>query len=91
MKTDRKASLRHFFRSSKKVARQGVVAAVLTEEEVTWINFYDTTGGEIAKMGTTVKKSVYPMDIALFLGQDEDHGFFSLAGPGRSENQGSFL
>ena len=48
-----------------KVARQGVVAAVLTEEEVTWINFYDTTGGEIAKMRTTVKESGYPMDIAL--------------------------
>ena len=38
---------------------------MLTEEEVTWINFYDTTGGEIAKMRTTVKESGYPMDIAL--------------------------
>ena len=48
-----------------KVARQGVVAAVLTDEDVTWINLYDTQGGEIAKMRTTVKESGYPMDIAL--------------------------
>ena len=48
-----------------KVARQGVVAAVLTDEDVTWINLYDTEGGEIAKMRTTVKESGYPMDLAL--------------------------
>lgn len=48
-----------------KVARQGVVAAVLKDEDVTWINLYDTRGGEIAKMRTTVKESGYPMDIAL--------------------------
>lgn len=44
-----------------KVARQGVVAAVLTDEDVIWINLYDTQGGEIAKMRTTVKESGYPM------------------------------
>ena len=42
-----------------------MVAAVLTDEDVTWINLYDTQGGEIAKMRTTVKESGYPMDIAL--------------------------
>lgn len=48
-----------------RVAKQGVVAAVLEDGDVTWINFYDTNGGEIARMRTTVKESGYPLDIAL--------------------------
>lgn len=48
-----------------KVARQGVVAAILEDGDVTWIIFYDTNGGEIAKMRTTIKESGYPLDMAL--------------------------
>ena len=48
-----------------KVAEQGVVAAILEDGDVTWINFYDTQGGEIAKMRTTLKESGYPVDMAL--------------------------
>ena len=47
------------------VARQGVVAAVLEDEDVTWIYLYDTSGGEIAKMRTSVKESGYPVDVDL--------------------------
>jgi hypothetical protein len=47
------------------VSRQGVVAAVLEDEEVTWINLYDTSGNEIAKIRTTLKESGYPMDMAI--------------------------
>ena len=36
-----------------KVASQGVVAAVLEDGEVTWINLYDTDGNEIAKHRTS--------------------------------------
>ncbi len=48
-----------------KVASQGVVAAVLEEGEVTWINLYDTSGNEIAKNRTTVGESGYPLDISI--------------------------
>lgn len=48
-----------------KVAKQGVVAAILKDGDVTWINFYDSNGGEIAKMRSTVKGAGYPIDMAL--------------------------
>ena len=48
-----------------KVARQGVVAAVLEDGDVTWINFYDASGTEIAKNRTSLGESGYPLDIAL--------------------------
>ena len=48
-----------------KVASQGVVAAVLEDGEVTWINLYDTSGNEIAKNRTTVGESGYPLDISI--------------------------
>lgn len=48
-----------------KVAEQGVVAAVLEESDVTWINIYDTKGTEIAKNRTSISDSGYPMDAAL--------------------------
>lgn len=48
-----------------KVASQGVVAVVLEDGEVTWINLYDTEGNEIAKHRTTVAESGYPVDIAI--------------------------
>lgn len=47
------------------VANQGVVAAVLSDGDVTWINFYDTQGNEIAKNRTSLGDSGYPLDIAL--------------------------
>lgn len=48
-----------------RVASQGVVAAVLNDGDVTWINFYDTQGNEIAKTRTSLGESGYPLDIAL--------------------------
>lgn len=48
-----------------RVASQGVVAAVLNDGDVTWINFYDTQGNEIAKNRTSLGDSGYPLDIAL--------------------------
>lgn len=48
-----------------RVAKQGVVAAVLNDGDVTWINFYDTQGKEIAKNRTSLGDSGYPLDIAL--------------------------
>ena len=42
------------------VASQGVVAAVLEDGEVTWINLYDTEGNEIAKHRTSVAEAGYP-------------------------------
>ena len=48
-----------------KVASQGVVAAVLEDGEVTWINLYDTDGNEIAKHRTSVAESGYPIDVSI--------------------------
>lgn len=48
-----------------KIASQGVVAAVLEDGEVTWINLYDKEGNEIAKHRTSVAESGYPLDIAI--------------------------
>lgn len=47
------------------VSAQGVVALVLGDGEVTWINLYSATGEEIVSVRTTVKDSGYPLDIAL--------------------------
>lgn len=48
-----------------KVASQGVVAVVLQDADVTWVNFYDTKGTQIAEHRTTIGESGYPLDIAL--------------------------
>lgn len=48
-----------------RVAHQGVVAAVLNDGDITWINFYDTQGKEIAKTRTSLSEFGYPLDIAL--------------------------
>lgn len=48
-----------------RVASQGVVAAVLEDGEVTWINLYDKEGNEIARHRTSVAESGYPLDIAI--------------------------
>lgn len=47
------------------VSKQGVVAAVLQDENVTWVNLYKTDGTSIASDKTTVSESGYPLDIAL--------------------------
>lgn len=46
-----------------KVARQGVVAAILDGGEDTWINFYSTDGSLIAENQTRVDDPGYPLDI----------------------------
>ncbi len=48
-----------------RVAKQGAVAAVLNDGDVTWINYYDTQGKEIAKNRTSLAESGYPLDIDL--------------------------
>ncbi len=46
-----------------RVSKQGVVAAVLQDEDVTWINLYELDGTIIASDKTTVLDSGYPMDV----------------------------
>ncbi|MDY3917614.1 MAG: DUF5711 family protein [Candidatus Limivivens sp.] len=48
-----------------KVARQGVVSVAQEDGDVTWINFYEKNGTEIAANRTTINQSGYPMDVAL--------------------------
>lgn len=48
-----------------RVAEQGVVAAVLSDRDTTWINFYNSDGNIIAENRTSIGESGYPLDIAL--------------------------
>lgn len=48
-----------------RVSNQGVVAVVLQEDAVTWVNLYEADGSAIASNKTTVAESGYPLDIAL--------------------------
>ena len=48
-----------------RVASQGVVAAILEDGENTWINFYSTTGEQIATGKTRVDSPGYPVDLAV--------------------------
>ncbi len=48
-----------------RVSEQGVVALMLDDGEVTWINLYDPSGAEIVSVRTTVADSGYPLDMAL--------------------------
>lgn len=48
-----------------RVSGQGVVAAVLQEDEVTWVNLYQSDGTSVASDKTTVAESGYPLDIDL--------------------------
>lgn len=48
-----------------RVSKQGVVAAVLQEDDVTWVNMYQEDGTSIANDKTTMKDSGYPLDVAL--------------------------
>lgn len=47
------------------VAESGVVAAVLDEGNVTWIYLFDADGNTIAYFKTTMKKSGYPVAVAI--------------------------
>lgn len=46
-----------------RVAKQGVVAAVLEDGDVTWINVYDSNGNIIVKNKTSIGKAGYPLDM----------------------------
>lgn len=48
-----------------RVASQGVVAAILEDGENTWVNFYSTTGEQIATGKTRVDSPGYPVDLAV--------------------------
>ena len=47
------------------VSKQGVVVLILEDSDVTWIEMYDTSGSEIAKIKTTLQDSGYPLDVAI--------------------------
>ncbi|MEI3139390.1 MAG: DUF5711 family protein [Lachnospiraceae bacterium] len=46
-----------------RVTKQGVVAAILEDGDVTWINVYDSQGNIIVKNKTSVGKAGYPLDM----------------------------
>lgn len=48
-----------------RVAEQGVAAVVLEDDDVTWINFYQSDGTLIAENRTTLGDSGYPLDMDL--------------------------
>jgi len=48
-----------------KVAKQGVVAAILEDGDTTWINMYDTDGEIIVTSKTHMENPGYPVDISL--------------------------
>ena len=47
------------------VASQGVVAVVLDDANVTWINLYDAAGNELAGIRTTMGDSGYPLSVSI--------------------------
>ena len=48
-----------------KVAKNGVVAAVLEDQDATWIRIYDVKGREIASAKTKVDSPGYPVDLSI--------------------------
>lgn len=48
-----------------RVSNQGVVAAVLQADDVTWVNLYQADGTLIASDKTTIMESGYPLDVAV--------------------------
>lgn len=46
-----------------RVAKQGVVAAILEDGDITWINVYDSQGNIIVKNKTSIGKAGYPLDM----------------------------
>lgn len=84
-----------------RVSKQGVVAVVLEDDNVTWINLYKSDGTAIASDKTTVAESGYPLDMDLspdgeklavsYLGIEEgimqtDIVFYHFGSAGKSEN-----
>lgn len=51
-----------------RVSEQGVTALILKEEDVSWIELYDSAGTELAKIKATLEDSGYPLDVALTSG-----------------------
>lgn len=47
------------------VSESGMVAAVLEDTSITWINMYNSMGEKVAYLKTTMQKSGYPLAIAL--------------------------
>lgn len=47
------------------VAQNGIVAAILEDDDVTWIYVYDTTGKELVKFRTMMKNTGYPVSVSL--------------------------
>lgn len=47
------------------VASQGVVAVVLDDVDVTWINLYDSKGEQLAGFRTTMTGSGYPLSVSI--------------------------
>ena len=50
---------------SLSVAANGVVAAILEDGDVTWINVYNPTGEKAVGIKTTMQKSGYPVSVSL--------------------------
>jgi hypothetical protein len=48
-----------------KVSAAGNVAAILSDEQTTWIKYYTTGGSEIAAASSNMKSPGYPTDLAL--------------------------
>lgn len=84
-----------------RVSKQGVVAVVLEDDNVTWINLYKADGTAIASDKTTVAESGYPLDMDLspdgeklavsYLGIEEgimqtDIVFYHFGSAGQAEN-----
>ncbi|MBF1012933.1 MAG: hypothetical protein HXK83_07805 [Lachnospiraceae bacterium] len=47
------------------VARQGVVCAVLDDEDVTWVNLYSAEGKSLASIRTSMGNSGYPLAVSI--------------------------
>lgn len=47
------------------VARQGVVCAVLDDEDVTWVNLYSAEGKNLASIRTSMGNSGYPLAVSI--------------------------
>lgn len=66
---DKNGQIGHFeteyMLSKVRVASQGVVAAVLSDGEITWINLYDSDGNILVRTQTSMSDSGYPLDVDL--------------------------
>lgn len=84
-----------------RVALQGVVAAVLEDGEVTWVNVYDSQGTVLVKNKTTMSESGYPVDVDIspdgqkmavsYLGMDNNNvktkiAFYNFSSVGKSKS-----